>query len=246
MKDLRVRPRSLAGFSLIELAVVLLVVGLLLAGVLIPLSAQLTAKNVKDTTNTLLEIREAIIGFAAANGRLPCPAKADLPTDTGIEDPVGTGDCSHSLNGYVPAATLGIGPTDSQGFALDAWGNRIRYSVTTVNNKVFTKPGKIKQTGIAGLNPDLKVCSVIDSVGANCASNHTLASGAAAVVFSQGRRGGGALGGTDETENTDADNVFVSHEEYAPSADAGEFDDILIWISPYILFSRLIAAGQLP
>jgi hypothetical protein len=66
-----------------------------------------------------------------------------------------------------------------------------------------------------------------------------------AVIYSTGKNG--ASGGTsaDEAENPNpnsADNnrVFVSHD-FTPT-----FDDMVIWISPNILFNRMVAAGKLP
>ncbi len=62
------------GFSLIELAIVLVVVALLIGGLLVPLSMQIEQQRIRDTQKTLEEIKEALVGFAIANGRLPRPA----------------------------------------------------------------------------------------------------------------------------------------------------------------------------
>src|SRR3977135_2949721 len=70
------------GFSLVELAVSLAIIALLLAGALIPLSAQLDVRNGADTQRSMESIRDAIIGFAQANGRLPCPANGATPSGT--------------------------------------------------------------------------------------------------------------------------------------------------------------------
>src|SRR5258708_25876733 len=67
------------GFSLVELAVALAIIALLLAGALIPLSTQIDARNGADTQRSMEAIRAAIIRFAQANGRLPCPADGSLP-----------------------------------------------------------------------------------------------------------------------------------------------------------------------
>src|SRR6266849_5991488 len=66
------------GFSLVELAVALAIIALLLAGALIPLSTQIEVRNVADTRRAMESIREAIVGFAQANGRLPCPADGSI------------------------------------------------------------------------------------------------------------------------------------------------------------------------
>src|SRR5665647_1087323 len=74
------KPALQNGFTLIEMAMVLMIVGLLLGGMLVPLSAQMDQRNVSDTQKTLSEIKEAIVGFTLANGRLPCPATASIAT----------------------------------------------------------------------------------------------------------------------------------------------------------------------
>src|SRR5712671_4311276 len=70
------------GFSLVELAVALAIIALLLAGALIPLSTQIDVRNSADSQRTMESIRDAIIGFAQANGRLPCPANGGTPAGT--------------------------------------------------------------------------------------------------------------------------------------------------------------------
>src|SRR5438552_1178196 len=66
------------GFSLVELAVALAIIALLLAGALIPLSTQIDVRSGADTQRSMESIRDAIIGFAQANGRLPCPADGTI------------------------------------------------------------------------------------------------------------------------------------------------------------------------
>src|SRR5207245_11230468 len=70
------------GFSLVELAVALAIIALLLAGALIPLSTQIDVRSGADTQRSMESIREAIFGFAQANGRLPCPANGATPAGT--------------------------------------------------------------------------------------------------------------------------------------------------------------------
>lgn len=131
-----------SGFTLIELTIVLVIVALLIGGMLVPLSAQRDLQNTSDTQKQLSLISEALLGFAAAQNRMPCPATA---TSNGREsfctNAAGAcgseqfvvqahGRCTDFFNGFVPAATLGLSPTDEQGFAIDSWGNRIRYAIT--------------------------------------------------------------------------------------------------------------------
>ena len=239
------------GFSLIELAIVLFIVALLLGGLLVPLTAQIDQQRTNETQKTLAEIKDALIGFAIINGRLPCPAS---DTTFGEEDPVVvTGTCSHPYDGFVPAATLGFTTgVDSQGrkgFAVDSWGNRIHYAVTQASGKAFTTTNYMS-TYFSTLAPDLFVCSTASASATNCSvANSALTStGVPVVIYSTGKNGAYGGTGSDEAANpnpnsTNNDRVFVSH---TPTPSPNEFDDLVIWISPNILINRMVSAGKLP
>ncbi len=145
----------------------------------------------------------------------------------------------------LPAVTLGIQPVNSDGFAVDAWNNPIRYAVTQSNTAGFTTLNQMSNIGISALSPDLRICGT--SIAASCTATINLTNNAVAVIYSLGPTGSQAVGGVDETENINAvanvDTVFVSHE---PTATAGnEFDHMVVWISPYVLYNAMIEAGQL-
>lgn len=226
------------GFTLVEMAVVLVIMGLLIAGLLGPLGAQMDQNNYTKTQKSLDEIKESLTGYAIINRRLPCPASS---TSNGIEDPVGGGVCNHPYDGFLPAVTLGITPMDANGYALDGWGggifNRIRYAVTTSNSNAFT-------TAINSftLSPDLHVCASGAGITATAckASVPTLATSAVVVIFSLGKNS--ATGGvsTDESANVDNNKTFVSHEL------TSTFDDQMTWISYPVLVNSLVNAGRLP
>lgn len=125
------------GFTLAELAVALVILALLLFGALVPFSAQLDIRSVAETRRTMDTIKDAIIGFAQANGRLPCPAAGSIPAGgvdaagrpAGTEQlnpttlpPPSTAVCSSAV-GVVPWTTLGTPETDS-------WGHRFTYRVS--------------------------------------------------------------------------------------------------------------------
>jgi hypothetical protein len=180
-----------------------------------------------------------------------------------VESPAGGGVCTNPYNGFLPAATLGIGPTDPQGYLLDAWGNRIRYAVSQYVHTppyvdgatcagdakrcyLFTTTNALSQVGISNLAatlPELRVCDV-----ANCAG--ALDFRAPAVVLSNGRNFSSQAAGLtaaslDEVENsTGVDNEFVARDP-RPGGPGVEFDDLVSWISPNILYNRLIAAGAI-
>ncbi len=264
-----------SGFTLMELAVVLVIVALLIGGMLVPLSAQNDIRYVTETQKTLNDIRDALIGYAAANGRLPCPASA---SSSGVEEPAGGGNCDlstagNSYGGFVPAVTLGIGPTNSNGYAIDAWGNPIRYAVYpkqigTQQNPFTTGNGMKTATmsSIATTDPLLSICACGGAVvgkgtaAAACDSSATVCAGmpgkvtdqAVAVIYSLGKNAGTGGTGAGEQHNPNPnspiapDPAFVWHTATPAGSSDGEFDDMLVWVSPNILYNRLIAAGQLP
>lgn len=259
-RPIRARAR---GFTLTELAIVAMIIALLAGGLLMTLSAQNENRALAETQRTLEGARDALIGFAVANGRLPCPASA---ASNGREDPIGGGPCTITLDGgtgslippgFVPAITLGIGPTNSVGQLTDAWGNPVRYAVTRVigfpplpappvSVNAFTTAGALKAAGYTGLTTDLVVCVNLPGPGdATCGANR-VQTFVAAVVFSPGKThaNSGPLG-PDEQDNMNVavapsrNPVFVTH---APLAD---FDDMLVTLSANVLYGRLVAAGAL-
>ncbi len=247
------------GFSLVELSMVLVIVTLLLGGMLMPLSAQIDLRRTAETRETLHEVRNALLGFAIANGRLPCPAATGA---TGIEAGGGAVACTGAANGvadgFLPGATLGLSPTDDQGYLLDAWGNRIRYAVSVAPSAMpnaFTTSKGISNFWRANNTPpaaDLQICTNSASVvspgttKADCSASDALSKGAVAVIYSIGKNAAKAGAGPDETANIDGDRVFVFHEARPPGASGGEFDDLVVWLSANILYNRMAATGGLP
>lgn len=255
MNDCRIKT---AGFSLVEMAIVLVIIGLLLGSLLMPLSSQIETNQRKSAQSTLKDIKEALVGFALANDRLPCPA---IPNSAGAEAPAGGGVCS-AQHGFVPAATLGLsGGRNEDGLLLDPWNNPFRYSITTSNGSAFSTGNGMKTTTMATLAPDLKVCTTTTgSSPSTCASaTTTVVSNAVVVIYSMGKDWGATPVTTEEQENQGTtlgggpssvnypvanDIVFVD-TDYNNSS-GSEFDDLLSWLSPNILYNRMVAGGRLP
>jgi prepilin-type N-terminal cleavage/methylation domain-containing protein len=276
MRDGRARQR---GFTLAEVAIAFVIIALLIGGTVLTLSAQTEAREITDTQRTLDQAREAIIGFALRNGRLPCPAPGagnaieSFCTNGGagacgavILAPPGPvpvhGRCS-SPNGFVPAATLGIGPIETNpaspnfGLLLDSWLQPIRYSVTQVFSPtpppntvmLFTAPGEMRSNILASppIAPDLVVCTTsAGAVPATPACGATVPSfQTPALVYSTGKNAVAAGVGVDEVENGNGDRIFVARPPTPFNPPAAGFDDLVIWISPNILYNRLIAGGAI-
>ena len=238
-----------SGFSLIEMAMVLLIIGLLLNGLLVALGESNTNRLRSDAETQLEQIREALYGFAQINGRLPCPANT---TSAGAESPVTVigGNCTND-NGFVPGVQLNIqGSYNAQGLLEDPWGNPYRYAVSTlsISGSVFTTSAILKTWFSAPTTATGLPLCVADSI--NCATG-VLASNVPAIVYSLGATptSGSAkqaenLGGTLGGLAVAGDHQFVDAQYSEDSVEF--FDDILVWLSPSILTSRLVSAGKLP
>lgn len=244
---------SQAGFSLLELSMVLIIAALLFGGMLPGLSALRQAAEYEEARHQLEIANEAILGFAVRHGRLPCPA---APAAEGMESPAGGGECSHTWNGLLPAGTLGLQPLDEHGYLLDPWGNPLRYAISSFTATACDgSPCLSRENGVRRLwnsetppMPDLRVCSTAKEKSgqgdkAECGAGRALTKDAVAVVFSSGRNGSRLPGSNDEMANADNDRLFVSRAGTLPP---DEFDDQVSWISSNIFYSRLIAAGRLP
>lgn len=229
-----------AGFTLAEMAIVLVIVGLLLTSVLSNVSTQMDARNIRDTQTRLDQIKDALIGFAQANGRLPCPANGTIPTgaaNAGVEQftvtvagPPQQYVCTN-VNGFgvVPWATLGVAETD-------VWGGRFGYKVSSAFSDSI-----MQTTTTWGCGATIPIPTPTQSSFALCAQG-TLAvttrtatykagtgvSNVPVVIISYGKNGYGAYtsGGTqitlppavnaDETANATATSTTFYSREQSP------------------------------
>ncbi len=208
------------GFTLVEMAIVLVIVGLLVAAFLSPLSVQLDQSRNAQARREIQEIKEALLGYLMINSKLPCPDTDDNGTDDGCANTNPTS----STGGNLPWADLGLKATDP-------WGRRYRYRV----NNAFTTNFSLTTAGSgAGI---IQVCTT-------SACTVKEASNVPVLVFSYGKNGNILPPtGADELENADGDGTFVNHE-FVDGANA--FDDLVDWISGNLIMNRMVTAGKLP
>ncbi len=142
------------GFTLIEMAFVLAIIGLLLGGGIVALGPLLYKARVTQTNTALDQIESALVLFAIQNNRLPCPADGSLTNTSanyGLENgggapPTNKASCGVALaNSIIPWKTLGL---DEQ-YSVDGWGNRISYfpangAIAGVNTLVDDSTGPTK------------------------------------------------------------------------------------------------------
>jgi prepilin-type N-terminal cleavage/methylation domain-containing protein len=255
---LKTRHASARGFTLIEVAVVIMIIALLLGGLIATLSAQFDARSATQTEQTMQLARDALIGFAVRQGRLPCPAidssavgyrdgTSTTVQGTGEEamrltssgpSPASAvnGSCAATV-GYFPALSLGVGPTDAQGYLIDGWGSRVLYAVSGspgTDPRDFTTANRLRTLGFAA-TPNLFVCtSAPTNKPTDCGVPGTRVP---AVIISRGKNFSQVAVGEEAENNDFADNFFVAHTP-GPS-----FDDQLLWLSENVLYSRMISAS---
>ena len=248
------------GFTLIEMAVVMLILAFLLTSVFMPFSAQRESADIRKAREELLAIEEALYGFAIAQGRIPCPATASsngIEATTGNPPPPGV-DCSVVM-GFVPASTLGMkGNFNCDGLLLDPWGNPYRYAVTNIDTGAagqdFVTNGEMVAIGAGALAPNLTICT--DN---SCATR--LSTNAVAVYMSMGKNWA-SFNGVDEVQNSGEGTLnntpgpdcpakqyrvgtnitYVHHERIETGANY--YDDIVMWLSPNILYKKMLDAGH--
>ena len=231
-----------SGFTLIELAVVLVIMGVLAGSVISTLGARIGNVARAETKKELEQIKQALIGYALVNKRLPCP---DNPADTdadGLSDGDGLSEAtcnSTADDGSLPWVTLGLG-------SGDAWGNRYDYFVYNAYSMTDILLG-----GASGGEATIKT---------NINGTETdLANNVVAVIYSRGKNSLGAVGTNaafrstipaaehvDELENADKDKTFFSRPPTADESATDIFDDVVVWISAYELKAKMVEAGVLP
>jgi prepilin-type N-terminal cleavage/methylation domain-containing protein len=208
------------GFSLVEVAVAVAIVALLLAGALIPLSTQIDVRNVADTQRTMESIREAIVGFAQANGRLPCPANGTTAAGAagaGTEQVSGS-TCSGGGSvffGVVPWATLGVPEVDGWGRRFSYWASPIFVDALPPATTTVSSPGQSPACNPtpAPTQSSFALCSQgVITVNTRNESTHAataVGSQLPAVIISHGKNGFGAYtpGGVTLSAPTGADEI---------------------------------------
>ena len=239
--------KSYRGFTLVELAMVLFVVSLLLGGLLVPLATQIEARQRSDAEDQLERIREALIGFAIVNGRLPCHSTESNPLSAnyGLEDPSPCNPSTDTVgwvgDGILPWKTLGLNT------GIDSWG-----TPRLASTDLWTGYWRYRVRANFADNTLISLTSLVtsDRLCVRDAYDNLLVSTSEtpiAVIYSTGANkvadGNNAnYVATSTSTNCVADTPIT----YQGGAASSNFDDITIWLTRPLIFNRMVSAGVLP
>lgn len=240
------RSRTQQGFTLVEMAIVLLIVGLLTRTLLNPIMVAQQHKGYNVTRSHLLQVKDSLLAHIVAHGYLPCPittATARYNSAAYNKDAI----CDIE-QGFVPAVKLGLsGPMNSQGALLDVWNRPYRYAVSLSNHGAkgdqsrpdWTTPGEASNVGLRNLSSRLVLC--VESSRSRCVQQSVRADNLAFVVLSLGQD---VSDTGDQSENQDGDETFLMNAFSIRSE--SPFDDQLVWSSTQDILYWMLRAGWLP
>ena len=208
MQTLMPNRKHLAGFSLVELAIVILIAGILLSAGLSLLSVKLEAAKLDVTQKHQEAVKQALINYLGKYRRLPCPTTVANGGAPAPPPPCTSPSGKPSYSGIVPYYELGL----DRAAVLDGWENFITYVVspnpiaalvptanppwTTAWLYSYSATSNISPnttTGNLAFWPSTSTGGITVTDGTNPIADPTKATGAAVALISYGKNGYGAF-----------------------------------------------------
>ncbi|MBF0422050.1 MAG: type II secretion system protein [Magnetococcales bacterium] len=254
------------GYSLIEMSIVMLLMGIIMTIGMFTTNAMMSYTATSATKKRIEIIKSAMIGYLRSHNRLPCP-----------DTTYGVGDSSHSpgeeqlSSGVVPAyggACVGnfgvipfytIGITRDQ--ALDGWENFFSYHVSQNASNLWT-------TSSTGSVAIIKTSSDAGEITINSRNSSgglfAVTTSAVFAVVSHGNDGKGAytvkglrniipdpISEVDQYQNTNTyapahttPNTYIKRDFSDRSDFGGPFDDIVDYATADTLINPMIQEGS--
>ena len=203
--------RNQRGFTLLEIAVVMIIIGILTGGGVSLMKLLTERKARSETVDYLKQARMVLVSFAVNNGRLPW---ADSDGD-GLEN-------SGATNGTLPFLTLQIAPAD-------AYKRVLRYALNTnLAANRFASCNALR-TGLAA--PP----AIVDADGTGAAFV------VAAVLISAGPMDADSNGNVFDalTSGTHQGNNITGNPNYLRHPMVAAYDDLAVYISAHELSAEV-------
>jgi prepilin-type N-terminal cleavage/methylation domain-containing protein len=236
----RGRDRS-AGFTLLEISVVLVIIALVVGGGLSLLVASAKSAQFNGTVAKMDAIQKALLQYRVAFNRIPCPGDLTLTASSSNYGTEGAnqGTCtggtpaanysgSGVAEGAVPTGALRL-PDD---YMYDAWGHRFRYAVS-VNMTAASPFSGACPTGAITVNDATETARTTDAAyalishGANGHGGFT----SNGVVYNGGSTNADELTNCHCNSSGSATTYSGTYVEKLPTASSGtytnSFDDIV-------------------
>lgn len=232
-----VQMAGMAGFTLLELAIVMVIGGIILSMLASSLVIYMNNAEIKLTRQRMAAVDEAVQDFLNFNGRLPCPASRIAESDTEdygreVNTVCNDGEMDGTVRaqgldmrmvriGAVPVRDLNL-PDD---YALDAWGSRLTYAVT----EILATPNSYERNSGAIYVVDSNDHSVVQPAGSAHYVLNSHGPNRAGAHSASGQGGGIACDNAMlEGENCDEDAHFRRTTLRSTSGGAHHYDDLMI------------------
>lgn len=219
------------GFTLIEISIVLVIIGLIMSGMFVGLSATHETAKFKEDQQKLADIKSALLRHVTQYGYLPCP---DTDQD-GVENR-NSGMCTEN-HGTLPYVTLKTHAKNGYGFDFRYHANRL---VTThmptakdQSSAYFASENCALDT-LNEANPPcfhIKTHPIKDEAGNGNFNildqdDQQLAKNVPLVIISHGKNDCQAVSGFEQINcDTSASDYYQAQQE------RNVFDDVVIWLS---------------
>lgn len=237
-----------AGFTLIEIAVVIMIIGLLVAGLAQAYTIYIKKTQFDKVEKTYDSVQDGLRDFISSDpnpsdafveteGRYPCPASPSavpLSATHGAEfcPTVTAGNCQNDVCvrtgtdgrlvfvGALPTKTMGV----SSQVAIDPYGNRLTYAVTADLTVSGALSGGVTPAGAVTIDPTISGTPITDAHFAIVTHGED---GAGSYTYEGAQHPNACrVGENGDAENCDDDAVF-SELERSTAQNADFYDDAL-------------------
>ncbi|HEY9017393.1 type II secretion system protein [Thiomicrospira sp.] len=229
------------GFTLVEMAIVLAILGIVLSGLFAGTSALRETSKFKEDQQKLQDIKAALLSYVAVNHYLPCPTNP-IGGNTGLQSPpenraATDGSCDLSY-GYLPYADLGT-------HAVNAYGIPFHYVINQQANLAANTSNEAHSASYFGAadcainsgnppcfnqtTPPIPADTGTGNFQISDGGSQILAENIPLLVISHGQNNCNNVTGFEQQNCSDSATTYFQAPQNREGSNA--FDDVLIWLS---------------